>query len=63
MRNIGIIGSGHVGLVTGVCLAELGNKVVCMDDDVRKIKSLKNGVIPFYESGLAAIYVAGRVGT
>lgn len=53
MRNIGIIGSGHVGLVTGACLAELGNKVVCMDDDVRKIESLNNGFIPFYEPGLA----------
>jgi len=50
--NICIIGSGHVGLVTGACLAELGNKVICMDDDKGKIKSLKEGVIPFYEPEL-----------
>jgi len=36
MKTICIIGSGHVGLVTGACLAELGNKVICMDDDVSK---------------------------
>jgi len=53
MKNIGIIGSGHVGLVTGACLAELDNKVIIMDDDVKKIGSLRMGVIPFYELGLA----------
>ncbi len=50
--NICIVGSGHVGLVTGACLAELGNRVICMDDDVRKIESLGKGVIPFYEPEL-----------
>jgi UDPglucose 6-dehydrogenase len=52
MKNICIIGAGHVGLVTGTCLAELGNKVNCMDDDSYKIKSLVSGIIPFYEPGL-----------
>ncbi len=52
MRNICVVGSGHVGLVTGACLAELGNKVICMDDDFRKIEGLKKGIMPFYEPGL-----------
>lgn len=52
MNNVCIIGSGHVGLVTGVCLAELGNKVICVDNDVHKIEGLKEGKMPFYEPGL-----------
>jgi len=55
MRRICIIGSGHVGLVTGACLAELGNRVVCMDDDIAKIDMLKGGVMPFYEPGLTEL--------
>ena len=55
MKNICIIGSGHVGLVTGACFAELGNTVVCTDDDVKKIESLNRGVIPFYEPELEAM--------
>ena len=50
--NIGVIGSGHVGLVTGACLAELGHSVICDDDDVGKIEMLKNGRMPFYEPDL-----------
>lgn len=50
--NISIIGSGYVGLVTGACLAELGNKVICADSDAKKIAGLKNGVVPIYEPGL-----------
>lgn len=49
MMNIGVIGSGHVGLVTGACLAELGHSVICDDDDAGKIEMLKNGKMPFYE--------------
>ena len=52
MNNICIIGSGHVGLVTGACLAELGNKVACFDNDTHKIEDLKEGKMPFYEPGL-----------
>ncbi len=53
--NICIVGSGHIGLVTGACLAELGNAVSCVDDDLGKIDALKTGNIPFYEPGLEEI--------
>jgi UDPglucose 6-dehydrogenase len=51
--NIGVVGSGYVGLVVGACLAENGNSVVCVDSDADKIKALSAGVIPIYEPGLA----------
>ena len=50
--NICIVGAGYVGLVTGTCFADLGNKVVCVDNDRKKIEILKKTKIPFYEKGL-----------
>ncbi len=50
--QICVVGIGYVGLVTSACLAEAGNKIVCVDNDSRKIADLKNGVIPIYEPGL-----------
>ena len=50
--KITLIGAGYVGLVTGTCLAEVGNNVLCLDVDPHKIATLKSGGIPIYEPGL-----------
>ncbi len=50
--DIAIVGSGYVGLVTGVCLAHIGHTVVCCDNNEEKIKVLKSGGVPIYEPGL-----------
>lgn len=52
MHNLCVIGTGYVGLVTGTCLADLGNKVVCLDVINKRIKNLQQGILPLYEPGL-----------
>ncbi|MCX7911081.1 MAG: UDP-glucose 6-dehydrogenase, partial [Endomicrobia bacterium] len=50
--KIGVIGCGYVGLTTGVCLAELGHRVICVDSDTQKINLLINNKLPIYEPGI-----------
>ncbi len=54
--KIAVIGTGYVGLVTGTCLAETGNTVICVDINVEKVEKMQSGVIPIYEPGLDILF-------
>ena len=54
--NIAVVGTGYVGLVTGTCLAEMGNHVVCIDIDENKVNKMRNGIIPIYEPHLDNLF-------
>ena len=54
--NIAVVGTGYVGLVTGTCLAETGNHVICVDIDEKKVSKMKNGEVPIYEPHLDVLF-------
>ncbi len=60
MSEICVIGTGHVGLVTGACLADLGNQVSCLDTEEEKIEKLRQGIMPIFEPGLEEMVVRNR---
>src|SRR6195952_1447192 len=54
--KIAVVGTGYVGLVTGTCLAETGNQVICVDINEQKVEMMKNGQLPIYEPGLEVLF-------
>ncbi len=58
--NVTVFGSGYVGLVTGACLADAGNKVLCVDINPERVEQLKRGELPIYEPGLAGLISGAR---
>jgi UDPglucose 6-dehydrogenase len=58
--NVAVIGTGYVGLVTGVCLADFGHSVVCVDHDARRIAQLDDGEMPFFEPGAGELVARNR---
>ena len=60
--RVTVFGTGYVGLVTGTCLAEVGNQVICVDIDAAKVDGLNRGVIPIYEPGLEELVLANHAG-
>jgi UDPglucose 6-dehydrogenase len=54
--NIAVVGTGYVGLVTGTCLAETGNNVICVDINIEKVKQMQSGVVPIYEPHLDQLF-------
>ena len=54
--KIAVVGTGYVGLVTGTCLAETGNQVICVDINEQKVKMMQNGELPIYEPGLELLF-------
>jgi UDPglucose 6-dehydrogenase len=56
MKNIAVIGTGYVGLVSGTCFAETGNNVVCVDIDEAKVEKMRSGIVPIYEPHLDTVF-------